>query len=207
MLRDFIRRHDFDFVFLQEVTDSAILTVTGYNIYLNIGANMRGTAILARQDYSLTNVTALPTGRAIAADYNGLRLVNLYAPAGTTKISDRERFFNSELPTLHDTATQWALLGGDFNCVLQPSDMTGPFTTTRALTDVIRGLALSDAWSQDPQRPVYTHFSPTGATRIDRFYITQDLLSRKTAIEILPAAFADHNAVVLRLALPSFRTV
>jgi hypothetical protein len=77
MLRDFIRRHDLDFVFLQEVADPAILTVTGYNIYLNIGTNMRGTAILARQDYSLTNVTALPTGRTIAADYNGLRPVNV----------------------------------------------------------------------------------------------------------------------------------
>ena len=30
MLLDFIRRHDLDFMFLQEVTDPAILTVTGY---------------------------------------------------------------------------------------------------------------------------------------------------------------------------------
>ena len=45
MLLDFIQRHDLDFVFLQEVTDPAILTVTGYITYLNIGANMRGTAI------------------------------------------------------------------------------------------------------------------------------------------------------------------
>jgi hypothetical protein len=168
---------------------------------------MRETAILARQDYSLTNVTSLPTGRAIAADYNGLRLVNVYAPAGTAKRADRERFFNSQLSTLLYAATQGVLLGGNFNCVLQPSDTTGTFTTSRAFTEVIRGLALSDAWSQDPQRPVYTHFSTTGATRIGRFYITQDLLARKTGIEILPAASTDHNAVVLRLTLPTFRTV
>jgi exonuclease III len=32
MLRNFIRRHELDFVFLQEVTGLAILTVTGYNL-------------------------------------------------------------------------------------------------------------------------------------------------------------------------------
>jgi hypothetical protein len=73
------------------------------------------------------------------------------------------------------------------------------------LSEVVRGLALSDAWSQDPQRPAYTHFSPNGATRIYRFYITQDLLLRKTGIEILPGVFTDHNAVVLRLSLPTVR--
>ena len=92
MLLDFNRRHDLDFVFLQEVTDPAILAVTGYTTYLNIGANMRGTAILARYDFPLTNVTSLLTGRAIAADYNGFLLVNVYAPAGMARRTDRERF-------------------------------------------------------------------------------------------------------------------
>jgi hypothetical protein len=90
--------------------------------------------------------------------------------------------------------------------LLHPTDTTCPFTTSCALSEVVRGLALSGAWSQDPQRPAYTHFSPTGATRIDRFYITQNLLLRKTGIEILPAAFTDHNAVVLRLSLSTVRT-
>jgi exonuclease III len=76
MLLEYIRRHDLDFVFLQEVTELAILTVTGYTTYLKIGANMRGTGILARHDFHLT-VTSLPTGHAFAADYNGLRLVNV----------------------------------------------------------------------------------------------------------------------------------
>jgi hypothetical protein len=69
------------------------------------------------------------------------------------------------------------------------------------LSEIVRGLALSDAWSQDPQRPTFTHYSPSGATRIDRFYLTQDLLGLKTGIEILPAAFTDHDAVVLRLSI------
>jgi exonuclease III len=187
MLLEIIRRHDLDFVFLQEVTDPAILTVTRFKTYLNIGHNIRGTVILERHDFPLTNVTPLPTGRAIAADYNGHRLVNVYAPAGTARRTDRELFFNPELPALFYAASKSVLLGGNFNCVLHPTDTTGPFTTSRALSEVIRALALQDAWSQEPQRPAYRHFSPTGATRIDPFYVTQDLLFRKTGIEILPA--------------------
>jgi len=116
--------------------------------------------------------------------------------------ADRERFFTSELHALFYATSQSVLLGGNFNCVLHPTDTTGPFTTSRALSEVVRGLALSDAWNQDPQRPIYTHYSPNSATRIDRFNITQDLLLRKTSIEILPAAFTDHTAVVLRLSVP-----
>jgi len=93
MLLDFIRRHDLDFVFIQEVTDLVILNVTGYTTYLNMGTNMRGTDILERDDFLLTNVNSQPTGRAIAADNNGIRLINVYA--GTARRADRERFFNS----------------------------------------------------------------------------------------------------------------
>jgi hypothetical protein len=36
--------------------------------------------------------------------------------------------------------------------------------------------------------------------------MTQDLLLRKTGIEILPAAFTDQNAVVLRISIPTMGT-
>ena len=117
--------------------------------------------------------------------------------------ADRERFFTSELPALFYAASQSVLQGGDFNRVLHPTDMTDPFTTSRALSEVVQGLALSDAWSQDPQCPAYKHYSPNGASRIDRFYITHDLLLRNTDIEIPPTAFTDHNAVFLRLSIPT----
>lgn len=64
MLIDFIRRHDID-VFLQEVTNSAILNITRYATHFNIGSTMRGTATLARHDNPLS-VTPLPSGLAIA---------------------------------------------------------------------------------------------------------------------------------------------
>jgi exonuclease III len=181
-------------LFPQEVTDPAILNVTGYATYLNIGAKMRGTAILARNEFPLTKVTTLPSWRAIAADHDGIRLDNVYAPSGTT----RKRMRN-ELPELCYAASHCILIGGEFNCVLKPADTTRPFT----LSEIVRGLALSDAWNQDPQRPNFTHYSRSGATRIDRFYMTNELLVLTTDIEILPAAFTDHNTVVLRLSIPT----
>jgi exonuclease III len=105
MLADFIR-HDFDIIFTQEVTSTEVLDVRGYNIHLNIGASMCGTAILARSTLHLTNITTLPSGRAIPADYMGIRLINVHAPSGTARRANREQFYATELPYLfHDGPT------------------------------------------------------------------------------------------------------
>jgi exonuclease III len=100
MLTEFVRRHDIDILFAQEATSTEVLNLYGYETHLNIGASIRGTAILARRELHLTNITTLPSGRAIAAVYKGIQLINVYAPSGTTKRNDREQFFNVELPYL-----------------------------------------------------------------------------------------------------------
>ena len=199
MLTEFIRLHELDILLVQEVTHPETLNVRGYTTHLNIGASMRGTAILARNEITLTNIINVPSGRAMAATYNGLLIINVYAPSGTARRTDRESFYTSELTCLLQAASHNVILGGDFNCVLQPVDTTGPFLTSRALMEIVRGLALADTWTQDPLRPRYTHYSPNGATRIDRIYTSHTLLERKTGTEIIPTAFTDHHAVVLRL--------
>jgi len=85
MFDDFIRQHDFDILFVQEVTSMEVWNVSGYETHLNIGASIHGMAILARRTLHLTNITTLASGRAIAADYRGIRLVNLHAPSGKGK--------------------------------------------------------------------------------------------------------------------------
>jgi exonuclease III len=79
---------------------------------------MRGTAILASHEFPLTNVTKLPSGRSITADYNSTRFINVYALSGSARRADRERFFNSELPELFYAASHSLIIGGDFNCFL-----------------------------------------------------------------------------------------
>ena len=179
MLADFIRQHDFDIIFAQEVTSTEVLNVRGYNVHLNIGASICGTAILANSTLLLTNITTMPSGRAIAADYKGIRLINVFAPSGTARRADRKQFYTTKLPYLFQDGPTDLLIRGDFNCVLHPSDTTGHFQSSRALSEMIRGLELHDAWKQNPARPTYTYYSPHGASRLDRFYITSEIQQKK----------------------------
>jgi exonuclease III len=202
MLMDFLRKHDLDIVLIQEIVDPESVCIIGYLAHTNIGPDMRGNAIIARKYLHITQIDRIPSGRAIAAEFHGTRLINVYAPSGTSKRTQRECFFLTELPALLSADSQSILLGGDLNCTLHPADSTGSPVPSRALEETIHGLALTDTWEQDPQRPVYTHYAPTGATRIDRVYLSKADINRKTGIEIIPTAFTDHHAVVLRLTIP-----
>jgi exonuclease III len=92
---------------------------------------------MARREVHLTNVTKLPSGRAIAADYKGIQLINIYAPSGTARKTEKEHFYNTELPQILQAGHKDLLIGGDFNCVPHPADTTGHFQTSRALTELV----------------------------------------------------------------------
>jgi exonuclease III len=52
MLTEYIRRHEIDITLLQEITDPELIQMYGYEVYYNIGMETRGTAIVARKDYT-----------------------------------------------------------------------------------------------------------------------------------------------------------
>src|SRR5215510_7762154 len=85
VFESFIRCHELDIVFLQEVAVESLERISGYTIVTNIGTENRGTALLAKEHLILQNIARLPSGRGIAADLNGIRLVNIYAPSGAKK--------------------------------------------------------------------------------------------------------------------------
>ena len=135
------------------MTSTEILNVRGYNTQLNIGASIHVTAILARSTLHLTDKTALPSRPAIAANYKGIPLIehlrtvrNSQAGLQRTILYHRAAIFVSRRPY---RSAFWDA----FNCVLHPSDTTGHFPPSRALTEMIRGLVLHDAWKQNPARP------------------------------------------------------
>jgi exonuclease III len=84
MLGDFLRRQEIDVMYLQKVTQPNVDTLRGYVGQTNIGTNERGTAIVTRENIPLTNVH-IPSGRGIAAELQGVWLVNIYAPSGAEK--------------------------------------------------------------------------------------------------------------------------
>ena len=88
MLENFLHVHDIDILFAQEVTSPETTNIGGYETHHNMG----GTAILAKDGITLTNVTKLPSGRAIAAEYRGTLLINIYAPSGTANRHELSTF-------------------------------------------------------------------------------------------------------------------
>jgi endonuclease/exonuclease/phosphatase family metal-dependent hydrolase len=91
------------------------------------------------------------------------------------------------------------IIAGDFNCILNNTDATGQNSYSKALAQIVRGLDLTDAWCTNTARTTYTHYAPTGASRIDRFYISNSMQNKKKHIETVAAAFTDHLAVILHM--------
>ena len=168
MLADFLLLQETDIFLVQEVTKAVLHDFYGYNMHYNIGATMRSTAIITRDVISLENVTMLPTGRAVAAQFREIQIINVYAPSGRARKQDREIFYINEVPYILVTAGDHILLGGDFNCILDQTDTTGGYNYSRALQELAQGLAMVDTWRPNTDRRVYTHISGTGASRLDR---------------------------------------
>jgi exonuclease III len=201
MLGAFLYRQEIDIILLQEVTLPSLDTPVGYKAYTNVGTNGCGTAIVTRDNLTLHNIVRLPSGRGIAAEFQGLWLVNVYAPSGAEKKQERETFFNIEVPQLLLETPSRMLLGGDFNCVLAKTDCTGNFNYSRALHTLIRGFDLIDMWEPAAEIKIYTHYTRQGASCLDRIYASSNLREKKCGIETVVAAFTDHLAVTLRLTL------
>jgi len=119
----------------------------------------------------------------MTAIFREIWIINVYAPSGTAMKQERERFFISELRYLLTGETGHILLCEDSSCILEVSEITDGFTSSRALAKLVHGLALTDTWQGNPTLKVYTHYSASGATRIDRIYATRELLERKLDVE------------------------
>ena len=128
-MTEYIRRHDLDIVYIQEITSTDVLNTLWYETYNNIGTQMHGTATLARREIPLTNITKLLKGWAIGVVDKGFHLVNTHTPSGTARRMEREYFYNAEMPQLLQVGHGDLILGGDFNCVTDPADTTGTFQT------------------------------------------------------------------------------
>jgi exonuclease III len=199
MLENFLCAWDIDILIDQEVTKHALHDLWGYSTMYNIAAYGRGTAIIDREVITMENLTRLPSGRAIAAEFKECWLINVYAPSETALRHERETFYTSELPHLLTNTSRHLLMAGDFKSTLELGDSTGTLNHCRALTELTRGMELQDAWNRTARRLGYTHYSATGASRLDRIYLTKDLNRRKQGIETTLAAFTDHLAVNLHL--------
>jgi len=159
ILEDFLQKLVIDIVLLQEVTRPVFDDIRGFTAYTNIGTAGRGTAILTRDHIQLTIIVCLPAGRGMAADFQNVTIVNIYAPSGAERMRDRENFFSNELPYLLRGIPPLLLAGGDFNSVLTNLDAIRHPNYSRALQEFIRGFDLVNMWETSQERNNYTHYT------------------------------------------------
>jgi exonuclease III len=93
MLADFLHRHHIDITLLQEVTCPQVVDIPHYDPLVNIGTDLRGTAILTRTGLLVDEVRRLPSGRGIAVHVKQVWYVSVYAPSGAESRADRDVFF------------------------------------------------------------------------------------------------------------------
>jgi hypothetical protein len=91
--------------------------------------------------------------------------------------------------------------------VLDPTDVTGHYNYSRSLAALVQGFGMRDVWLQHHAERIYSHYTPAGATRIERFDASNALFHENITAEIVMAAFTDHHAVALKLEadVPTFR--
>jgi endonuclease/exonuclease/phosphatase family metal-dependent hydrolase len=93
------------------------------------------------------------------------------------------------------------ILAGDFNCILSKTDSTVTDNYSRALAYIVNGLGLIDAWNTSTSHRMCAYYTVIGASRIDRIYATRNIMSKKLGVEMVAAAFTDHHAVILHIAI------
>jgi len=185
-------------------------------------AHSRGCLTLVKPHHAISHLdgagapAAAQDGRLLRVDCRvGGRpasLVNVYAP---TEPAERAAFVDAVRAVL--PADRLLVLGGDLNCVLQPTDVVGGVEAQRSSrlrgADAWRAMAedagLVDIWRlRHPGRRDFTHWSASARSgaRLDRWLISAELAEAWGAeAAILPGApgfAADHLPVDLRLRPP-----
>ena len=85
MLADFLKRQDIDIALVQEVTHNEFTNIHEYNAIVNEGTDKRGTAILVKTGLQIQDLERKPSGRGIAAMFQGIWIINIYAPSGAER--------------------------------------------------------------------------------------------------------------------------
>lgn len=141
-----------------------------------------------------------PTGRLVVCDFllcdKEWRILCLYAP---NEVDARENFFANVKQYL--STQKRVVLMGDFNCVLNGRDKTSRSAfrdkSTDLLTDLIKEYDLDDVAEclQTAHGVEYTHFQGTSHARLDRIYVSLDMVPKCNNYHVVPMSFSDHCLV------------
>lgn len=183
----------------------------GQIYHSSFNSKARGVAILVHKNVplSVTNVISDPNGRFIIVSGkisgNGIVLVNVYGPNW-----DNEDFFKKLFFSLPDLNGSQLIIGGDFNCCLDPlldRSSNKPHhlsKSSKAIHMFMEQYKVSDVWRYfNPDAKQFSFFSPVHGTfsRIDFFLVDNNLLPIVNACSYTPIVISDHAPVLLDISL------
>lgn len=171
----------------------------------------RGVAILFRKNvqFQLASATTDPNGRYIMI--NGcinsfpVTFLNIYGPN-----TDDPNYFRKVFDLIPDLGTTNLIMGGDFNCYLDPyldrlsSRSPATITSVQTLNNLIKSSNMVDIWRlQHPTDKDYSYYSHVhkSYTRIDYFLVDANLISSIEQTKYHNIIISDHSPVSLNLTL------
>ena len=210
---DFVSTSRSDFVFLQEtlvsrpeIIESLRSKWLGKSFWSPALGKQGGVAILVspKTDFDVLQWKKDTSGRVLSvlarAGEINFNLVNIYAPTNPT---ERKRFFDSISDYFFLNSVK--ILAGDFNCVERATDkFGGNFVSAKELKDLRKNTRLVDIWRKTHGNSIqctWFNANKTISSRLDKFFIAQDLVSTVIKCEILPCVFSDHDSVDLVFAV------
>jgi len=210
-----------DIIFLQEthlrVKDHVRLRKPwiGQVFHSNFNSRARGTAIVMhkRVNFSPSQIIADPGGRYVIVVgilfHMSVVFVNIYAPNW-----DNPTFFASLFSSIPNLNSHYLILGGDFNCVMDPRyDRSNPKTLeqtamAKAVSAFMTQTGCADPWRfLNPSKKEFSFFSSVhqSYSRIDYFFLDKALLPLVYSSEYSAIVISDHAPHSLTLSFSNIR--
>lgn len=184
----------------------------GQLYHSSFSSKAHGAAILVHRSVplSVSKVISDPSGRFIIVTGKifgiTLTLANVYGPNW-----DNEDFYKNFLFSIPDIVSSHLILGGDFNCCLDPSldrssiKPISPSKSSKVIQLFMEQYAVSDVWRFfNPSDKQFSFFSPVHGTftRIDLFLIDNKLLSSVNNCFYSPIVISDHATIIVDISFP-----
>lgn len=174
----------------------------------NFSNKTRGVAIIIKKNVPFIHKQTISDkyGRYIIVrgEINAvpITLVNLYGPN-----YDDPSFFNKLLVKIPDAALQNVIIGGDFNCVIDPIKDTRPSRTFKSksaatLNNYFRNINMVDIWRHlNPYSREYSFYSSVhkSYSRIDLFVVDSNLIKMASSSQYHNRLISDHAPLSLDL--------
>ena len=222
-LSSFLDRHFPDVVLLQETnvpSPPLPLLIPQYTFYFNPPVHVcTGTMVGLRKSSPMVfrGHNILFPGYLqevlleIPATNRSLHVISVYVPHDQHVATEIVTLLERHIGDVRGTtgADAQFLVGGDFNCTLDPNiDRSGGTERYPRLANVLRNAIttheFSDLWREfHPDDPGFTYVGNPPlfpASRLDRFYATPAVTTTVTSVRVLPS-FSDHLALRSTLSL------